>query len=143
MPVVGPGETPRASTTVRPRPPAKGKPSSRPARVMIAAGAVAALTVIGAGLVRFPVAADDPVAATPETADTATTAQAATSARVKATRPVKYVRLKPGQKAPKGAKVIREAAPTPRVVIRRVTPTVRQAPQPAPRRVVTRTRQSG
>ncbi len=96
---------------------------------------MAALTVIGAGLVRFPMAVADPAVSAPEP-------KQATAKEV-VERPVKYVRLEPGQKAPKGAKVIRKAAPTPRIVVRRVAPVTQVAPRPAPRRVVTRTRQSG
>lgn len=125
---------PPAGSDARTQPRASGaarsRPSNRPARLMVSAGAVAALTVIGAGLVRFPVVADEPVAIAPAAADARSKAQAK--------RPVKYVRLKPGEQAPKGARVIREAAPTPRIIVQRV-------PAPAQRsaRVVTRTRQSG
>jgi hypothetical protein len=80
---------------------------------MIGAGAMAALTVIGAGMVRFPVAATEAPPA--ESADGPTTKSA------KAQRPVRYIKLKRGEKAPKGAKVIQKAAPKPRVIIRRVT----------------------
>ena len=100
---------------------------------MIGAGAVAALTVIGAGLVPFPVAVDDPTAVVPQTDE------AGAKARSKTKVPVKYVRLKPGQKAPKGAKVIREAVPTPRIVVRRVS----SPAQKGSTRVVARTKQSG
>lgn len=123
-----------AEDAVRARPRAsgssRGRPSPRPARLMVSAGAVAALTVIGAGLVRFPVTAEDPVPVVPE--------PVTARSKVKVERPVRYVRLKPGEKAPKGARVIREAAPTPRIIVQRV-------PAPAQRsvRVVTRTRQSG
>ncbi|MEX1336180.1 MAG: hypothetical protein AB1Z66_12855, partial [Candidatus Limnocylindrales bacterium] len=84
-------------------------------------------TIIGAGLVDFPPAAAEEPLAQP----------AATVEKVE--RPVRYVRLKPGQKAPKGARVIKEAAPTPRVVVQRVVvPTVGQSRRPA-----ARSRQSG
>ncbi len=116
---------------------------------MIGAGTVAALTVIGSGLVRFP----DPaasgagtVASQPRTAlaDSATKRSATAKSASKkhpatAKRPISYVRLKPGQRAPKGARVIQEAAPTPRIVVRHVAP----APQVSRVHVVTRTRQSG
>ncbi len=137
------------------------RPSSRPARLMIGASAVAALTVITAGLVRFPTAADDQAAIVPEPENRRSAVKAGTRANVgpgataktkaKSKRPVKYVRLKPGQKAPKGAKVIKEPAPTPRIVVRQVgnaprTATAPQAamtPQQRNSRVVTRTKQSG
>ena len=98
---------------------------------MLGAGALAALTVVGAGLVDFPSAVAEEAPTAPAKAGVTTTE--------KAKRPVQYVRLKPGQKAPKGARVIREAAPTPRVVVQRVV-------VPAPRksgRIVARSRQSG
>ena len=119
----------------RRKPPAKGrgrdKPDPRPARLMVGAGALAAVTVVGAGLVDFPPAvAEEPLPAP---------AKAGVTKAERVKRPVKYVRLKPGQRAPKGAKVIKEAAPTPRVVVQRVViPAKSQT-----RRPVTRSRQSG
>lgn len=98
---------------------------------MMGAGALAAVTVIGAGLVDFPAAvAEQPSAVALE-------ATAAETRRVE--REVRYVRLEPGQKAPKGAKVVREAAPKPRIVVRRVV-----VPGPSTSStVVARSRQSG
>lgn len=98
---------------------------------MVGAGALAAVTVIGAGLVDYPTAvADRPPAP-------AIGAPAVETTRVR--REVRYVHLKPGQQAPKGAKVIREAATTPRVIVRQVV-----VPGPSrPSRVVARSRQSG
>ena len=107
------------------------RPDPRPARLMVGASALAAVTAIGAGLVDFPPA----VAEEPPAKQTAT--DVAKVEKVK--RPVKYVRLKPGQKAPKGAKVIKEAAPTPRVVVRRVVTPASSGPA----RTVARSRQSG
>jgi hypothetical protein len=121
--------------------PRRSRPDPRPARLMVGAGAAAALALIANGLVAVPLASD---AAVPASDQTTTRARQRT-ARVK--QRVRYVRLKPGQKAPPGAKVIREAAPAPRVVVRLVptsrsgSPSVRSAP--VGRKVVTRTRQSG
>lgn len=95
------------------------------------AGALAAATVITAGLVDFPSAVAD------GEASTSTTRPRSLVEVIE--RPVRYVRLKPGEQAPKGARVIREASPTPRVVVRR---TVTQ-PSSQLRRAVARTRQSG
>ena len=70
-------------------------------------------------------------------------APAPTTESVRATRverPVRYVHLRPGQKAPPGAKVIHAAAPAPRVVVRWVTPA---SSSPVSRAPVARTRQSG
>jgi hypothetical protein len=98
---------------------------------MLGAGALAALTVVGAGLVDFPTAvAEQPLSAP---------AKAAVTKVEKVKRPVKYVRLKPGQRAPRGARVIKEAAPAPRVVVQRIV--VSSARQPS--RTVARSRQSG
>ncbi len=117
------------------KPPARGlrrdKPDPRPARLMLGAAALAAVTVVGAGLVDFPPAvAEEPLPAP---------AKAGVTKVDKVKQPIKYVRLKPGQKAPKGAKVIKEAAPTPRVVVQRVVVPA----QSQTRRPVTRSRQSG
>lgn len=98
---------------------------------MMGAGALAAATVITAGLVDFPSTAAEGQSGSP--------APTARPAHRSVERPVRYVRLKPGERAPKGARVIREAAPTPRIVVRRVV-----TPQPVQaRRSVVRTRQSG
>jgi hypothetical protein len=115
------------------------RPDPRPSRLMVGAGALAALSVIGAVLGRMPVIAEQSTATAviADTASGAASADAAGTSRVK--RPVRYVRLKPGQKAPRGAKVIREKAAAPRVVVHWVTPvaqTVTRAP-------VARTVQSG
>lgn len=102
---------------------------------MVGVGAVAALSIIAAGLVRVPLAA-------PVTADASAPVTPETPAEgrtVKVKRPVRYVRLEPGEKAPPGARVIREAAPTPRVIVREVAPRV----QRVTRAPVARTRQSG
>jgi hypothetical protein len=98
---------------------------------MVSGGAVAALSLILAGFVRLPTAA--------ETTSANPSERAAAETKVKVERRVRYVRLKPGQKAPPGARVIREAAPTPRVIVRNVAaPSVRTTRMP-----VARTRQSG
>jgi hypothetical protein len=127
----GVGASPVRAATVKPRTP-RSRPDPRPARLMIGAGAVAAAAFVAAGLVHFPV--------TDEVVTAASTAPGTEKARAtNEKRPVRYVRLKPGQKAPPGAKVIREAAPKPRVVVRLVAP----AASTATRTTVTRTRQSG
>lgn len=118
------------------RAPGRDKPDARPARLMMGAGALAAVAIVGAGLVDFPSAVAEVPAVAPATMVGDTTA---TTNTTKVDRPVRYVRLKPGQKAPKGAKVIREAAPTPRVVVQRIVTTTPS--QPA--RSVARSRQSG
>lgn len=127
----GPNERRPATRTT-----GRDKPDARPARLMMGAGALAAVTIMGAGLVDFPSAVAEAPAAAPAT--TIGDGTGATNTR-KVERPVRYVRLKPGQKAPKGAKVIQEAAPTPRVVVQRIVTT--RPTQPA--RSVARSRQSG
>ena len=104
-------------------------------RLGLAAGGIAAMSIMVAGLVRFP--APDPATVADDGAPGGDTAVAAPR-RVKVEKRIRYVRLKPGQKAPPGARVIDAAQPTPRVVVTRI-----QAPAPRRVRVVTRTRQSG
>ncbi len=128
-PPAQPRPTPEVGRKVGGR--ARTRPDPRPARLMVSAGAVAALSLIIAGLARPPAAAD--------TAAGVTLAQADPASKAKVEARVRYVHLKPGQKAPPGAKVIRAAAPAPRVVVKHVT-----APsQVTTRAPVARTRQSG
>ena len=137
MPVSS-SKTPAAAGDARNTPPRpKARPDPRPSRLMVGAGAMAALTVIGAGLVRFPVSGTEASSAPP--------VQATTDRLAEATPRVRYIKLKPGQKAPKGARVIKRKAPPPRVVVRRVTvsaPSTQRSAPTRPRPVV-RTRQSG
>ena len=104
---------------------------------MVSGGAVAALSLIVAGLVRPPAAADPASGA--DTSGATAFVQADPARKVKVERRVRYVRLKPGQKAPPGARVIQEAVPTPRIVVRDI-PAPSQRTTRAP---VARTRQSG
>lgn len=117
--------------------PGRARPDPRPARLMVSGGAVAALSLIIAGLVRPPAAADP--AAGADTASATAFALVDPARKVEVERRVRYVRLEPGQTAPPGARVIREAAPTPRVVVRNI-PAPSQRTTRAP---VARTRQSG
>jgi hypothetical protein len=126
-----PGPVTAGAPRPAPSPAARQRPDARPMRLGLAAGAIAALSVMAAGLVRFPAA--DPATV----ADDATLAEAPAPA-VRVEKRIRYVQLKTGQKAPPGARVIDAAQPTPRVVVTRI-----QAPAPVRRRVVTRTRQSG
>lgn len=104
---------------------------------MLGAGALAATTIMLAGLVDFPTADASSAPAVAEQARPTGQSQRGAAKRVE--RPVRYIRLKPGQEAPPGARVIREAAPTPRVVVREVVTVTRSD---TPQRVA-RTRQSG
>ena len=109
----------------------KRRPNAWPSRVVIGVGAVAAMSVVTAGLVRFP---------TSTAADTAELdGPAPTTIEQRVVHHVKYVQLRRGQKAPAGAKVIRAADPTPRVVVR----TVPTQPRVTRQRTVARSRQSG
>jgi hypothetical protein len=104
---------------------------------MLGAGALAATTMMVAGLVDFPTTDASSPSAVTDLARPTEQAQRGAGKRVE--RPVRYIRLKPGQDAPRGARVIQEAAPQPRVVVRRIATVTRSAtPQP-----VVRTRQSG
>jgi hypothetical protein len=113
------------------------RPDPRPARLMVGGGAVAALSLFVAGLARPPAVAD--MASGTDPADGAALVQRDAGGNTKQGSRVRYIRLKPGQKPPAGARVIQEAAPPPRVVVRSVpAPTRRSIRVP-----VARTRQSG
>jgi hypothetical protein len=118
-----------------------GRPDPRSSRLAIGVGALAVLSVMGAGIGRLPVASAE---ATPSSTGTDPAARSVTATRstdkTRVERPVRYVRLKPGQKAPPGARVIREKAPAPRVVVRWVPSASSSTTTRAP---VARTRQSG
>jgi len=101
-------------------------------RLGLGAGAIAALSIMAAGLIRFPVA-DPPVDAQDQQV-----AQVAVRRPERTEKRVRYVQLTPGQKAPKGATVIDATAPTPRIVVRTV-----QVQAPAARVKPAKTRQSG
>lgn len=117
------------------------RPDPLPARLMVGVGALAALSVIAAGIGRLPGSSADSASRVAAIDPGVATLAAALPARDDhVERPIRYVRLEPGQKAPPGAKVIREAAPAPRVVVHLVTP---PASASAPRAPVARTRQSG
>jgi hypothetical protein len=145
-----PPESPRETAAPRPsvKAPAtpKPRPDPRPMRLALGAGTIAALSMMTAGLVRFPVATvqgvGDAVAADAGTLETIATARP----EVRIKHKTVYVQLKRGQKAPRGAKVIDGAVPTPRVVVTRIPAqpaTTRRVSRPAVRRVVAKTRQSG
>jgi len=124
----------RADRAAAPQP--KKRPDPRPMRLVFGAGAMAALSVMSVGLVRFPVASS---ATTEIVTDPA---PAAARPDIQINHVIRYVHLKPGQKAPAGAKVITPNAPAPRVMVTRMA-----APAAAPQQrrvvVVTKTRQSG
>lgn len=118
-----------------PAPAPKRRPNAWPSRVVIGVGAVAAMSVVTAGLVRFPTSTAADTAALDEPTP------APVQARV--VHHVRYVQLKRGEKAPKGAKVIRGADPTPRVVVRNVPAPPRATTRTTRARPVARSRQSG
>jgi hypothetical protein len=123
-------------------PVARQRPDVRPVRMGVGLGAFAALSVVGAGLVRFPVSSDPATVADAQ----ADPSVAPVVQDIPVQHVVQYVQLRAGQKAPAGAKVIDAAAPTPRGVVTHVSAPVSHvsAPAPAARRVtVVRTRQSG
>jgi hypothetical protein len=151
-PVGGPrpapaGPRPTPAPVARPAPVTaaapKQRPDPRPMRLALGAGTIAAVSIMAAGLVRFPAATGD-TSADAMAAD-ALTVEALATARpeVRIQHRTVYVHLKPGQQAPKGAKVISGKAPPARVVV--TTVPGRAATTRATRRVVvvTKTRQSG
>ncbi len=108
-------------------------------RLALGAGTIAAVSIMAAGLVRFPSPSGDAIAADAVSVETLATAQPEVIVKHR----TQYVQLKPGQKAPKGAKVISGAVPTPRIVVTRIAARPAQTRQTVVRRVVTKTRQSG
>jgi hypothetical protein len=148
QPGLHPGPTSTVKATTRARPATnvtRSRPDPRPVRLALGAGAVAALTVIAAGLVRFPVATDAVSSQAGSSQSGSSTAGAASTTPASATvlRPVRYVRLKRGQQAPPGARVIQKAAPKPRVVVRTIPAPTTTRPTTVTRPTVTRSRQSG
>jgi hypothetical protein len=116
-------------------------------RVTLGLTGLVAATAMATAIIRPPapaaVAAPDPTVGPP---DPTTPPPAPVVVR----HVTQYVQLKPGETAPPGAKVVKKAAPSPRVIVVTITPPptpipVVQPAAPAPRRVVvvTTTRQSG
>lgn len=133
------GQMPRAgSVTSR----THRRPDPLPSRLVMGIGALAALSVMGAGMGRLPeTTADVPAGDPSEPTLTATLSGEMGARATRVERPVRYIRLKPGEQAPRGARVIREKAPAPRVVVRWVSaPSSSATTSRAP---VARTRQSG
>lgn len=136
-----------------PRPAPKRRPDPRPMRLALGAGTLAAVSIMAAGLVRYPVATADDAgdAVTADALADVVTVETIATARpeVRIRHRTVYVQLERGQKAPKGARVIEGKAPPPRVVVTRVAgkpaatrqTRVRQV-RSTPRKVA-RTRQSG
>ena len=118
----------------RPATAPKRRPDARPTRLVLGLGTVAAMSVVTAGLVRFPV--------TVTTDLTAVASEPPPVADEEVVHRIRYVQLRPGERAPAGATVIRQADPTPRIVVRTVPGPRRVATTPR-RRVVARSRQSG
>jgi hypothetical protein len=117
------------------------KPDARPMRFVYGAGAVAAMSVMAAGLVQ-----PDFAATADQTAGSAALDQNAIAQLPDTTvrHVTQYIHLKPGETAPPGATVIAADAPTPRVVVTHNSPGG-QAAQPAARPPAPKpaTRQSG
>ncbi len=115
------------------QPPARPpKPDPRPGRIGIGAGALAVLSILTVALVPVP-------AAEPVEDDLADDLAAVPAREVRVETRVRYVRLKRGETPPPGARTIPAAAPTPRVIVTRIS-----APAPArEQRSAGRTRQSG
>lgn len=129
-----PSDLPSPGPGPRPASPPKRRPDARPTRIVLGLGTAAALSVVAASLVRFPVTdAADTSALVPEPRSTA---------HEEVVHRIRYVQLKRGEHAPAGATVIRHADPTPRIVVRTV-PAPRQATTTPRRRSVARSRQSG
>jgi hypothetical protein len=101
-------------------------------RLAYGAGALAALSVMSVGLVRFETASTTAEVTTPDVTS-------ASLPPIEVRHIIRYVQLKAGEVAPPGSRVITPKAPAPEVIVTHVA-----APAAAPpvRRVVV-TRQSG
>ena len=109
------------------------KPNPLPARLMVGIGALAAVSVIAAGIGRLPGVSVESASSSAGLDPGVTMLAAAVPAgKTRVERPIRYV--------PPRAKVIRDAAPAPRVVVNWVTPPSSSSSARAP---VARTRQSG
>ena len=102
-------------------------------RLVYGAGALAALSVMSVGLVRFASSSNTADATTTSVVEDPTTAPDVVVRHV-----IQYIHLQPGETAPPGAKVITPDAPAPQIVV-----THAAAPAAAPRRVIVVTRPSG
>lgn len=109
-------------------------------RVAMGIGAITAISVMGAGFVRPSWSVTDASVADPVD-QSGQSAQVGT-ADVRVNHVIRYVKLKPGQKAPPGAKVINAKDPAPRIV---VTHVAARTPARTQRQAVvkTKTKQSG
>lgn len=122
------GQAPRPGTTP------KRRPDARPTRVVLGLGTIAAMSIVTAGLARFPVT---------DTVDTAALDPGHTAeAHQEVIHRIRYVQLRRGERAPTGARVVSRPDPTPRVVVRTL-PSERQTTTAPKRRTVARSRQSG
>jgi len=133
------GQTPRLKTVTpagatRPASPGpKRRPDARPTRVILGLAAIAAMTVVTAGLVDLPATSADATAIDPGPVP---------AAREEVVRCVRYVQLRPGETPPAGATVVDGTDRTGRLVDGATS--IRPRPTPAPRRrSVARSRQSG
>jgi hypothetical protein len=111
------------------------RPDPRPMRLAYAAGAVAAVSAVVAGITHVGNASTQP----PTTADVVQQNQPKQAGSIEIQHVIRYIHLKPGEQAPPGATVITPDAPAPRVV---VTHIAAPAAPPVVRRVIV-TRQSG
>jgi hypothetical protein len=119
---------PNRNEDSQPRVPAHRRPDARPMRLAFGAGALVAVSVMSAGLVRVGL---------PSPTNDAITSVEAADPPIEVRHLIRYIHLKPGEMAPPGATVITPDAPAPKVVVTHVA-----APTTQPRRLVV-TRQSG
>lgn len=120
-----------AATALTPRP---ARPDARPMRVVYTAGAAAALSVITVGLVQpdFGQITSEPAEINAESAAATTTRAERRDVRVR--HVTRYVQLRPGERAPRGATVIRtDDDRAERRVTRRPSEPSQTRPEPRPR----------
>lgn len=121
---------PMRAVDTAPRTGGRKRPDPRPMRLAFGAGALAALSAMSVGLVRFTSASASTEVATSD-------GSGAILPPTEIRHIIQYIHLKPGEVAPPGATVVTPMAPAPQVVVTYAAP-----PAPQPRRIVI-TRQSG
>jgi hypothetical protein len=138
----------------RPKP---ARPDARPMRAALGIGGLAAMSALGAAIVRPPqpetivLPVPTPVAPDANLDMAVPTAADPLATPISAERQIQYIQLQPGQVAPPGATVLPATAPTPITVVVTLPPSTgggggsKANPKPAanPTPIIIKTTQSG